>query len=432
MGISLAQRPKWISFEKGTGERPKGGRRPMGLLTNCVDCAEELWIRPYRLQEGKQYRCKRCFNKAFGPPLVIKWGTGRREGAKMSCAHHWDIDRENRGTCLQCGEIRQFPRQPGDEVRLLKPGASKSPAAVALGQKEGRLRERENSPVGKGTASLVCERPPVGEGSRGSPIPPSKFTKQERDDIVLEALQDGVLAAARRHNLPNSTVGTWVSRWKKKRLPKDNRPQAVGRPRDNHATLAEQAKLVEEGERIGFTELASQTGIPRATLTTWQYRLRKEREMKNRKGLADEGHETDKPPRHSTKPKFTQEEKRSISEEALKGGVASASRRHDIPRSTISNWVEKINKPRGNVPDASKKPDLPTLPEPGGAMRTDQEIQVYLEALDHLYLLVGDRFSTQDGILPYLDGEIAALRWVLGERNGSRTDAKQKVGSHGR
>lgn len=93
----------------------------------------------------------------------------------MKCPHHWEIDRTNKGTCIHCGEQRQFPWGGKGEVVVLKEG-----------RKLGQI--------------------------------PSKFTSEEKQQIIEETDVRGVPAVTEARGIPTSTLYSWRTRRNRARL----------------------------------------------------------------------------------------------------------------------------------------------------------------------------------------------------------------------
>lgn len=92
-------------------------------------------------------------------------------GLNGECCHHWVIDQDNVGTCRYCGEVRQF-------------------------------RPWECLP------SIVIKE---GNGAKGGDMAwPSKFTKEERKAIMVEAIVRGTTVVAKERGLSTSTISTWI------------------------------------------------------------------------------------------------------------------------------------------------------------------------------------------------------------------------------
>lgn len=93
---------------------------------------------------------------------------------QVECKHpHWDIDERNVGTCRACGEVRQFPWEPGGEIVVLN---------------EGKL------------------------------VPPfsTDYTPEQRLEIVEEARRKGIKVVAKEREIPPTTISTWKRRLTKK------------------------------------------------------------------------------------------------------------------------------------------------------------------------------------------------------------------------
>ncbi len=60
--------PEPVIEEPVIEEKGNQGRKQTGETHRCADCGKEIYIRAYRLQEGKQYRCVTCSKKNFPPP----------------------------------------------------------------------------------------------------------------------------------------------------------------------------------------------------------------------------------------------------------------------------------------------------------------------------------------------------------------------------
>ena len=132
----------------------------------------------------------------------------------MECPHKkWRIDSHNVGTCLECGEERQFPWDGKAKVVVLKAG---SPASNSLEEKEVIMRPHPNI---KGR---------------------HRFYEDNKDAIIADLLSIGKAATRENWNIPKGTLGKLMSRWltkeQKAAIPTERQPTQETTPPPTNST----------------------------------------------------------------------------------------------------------------------------------------------------------------------------------------------------
>jgi len=104
------------------------------------------------------------------------------------CTHkRWNIDSLNVGTCVnpECGEVRQFPQEKGDEVKVLKMSKCNNPA------KEIEMKT-------DGSTNIKAKH---------------EFYEKNKDAIVADLLKMGRQPARRKWRIPKGTLPRLIEKW---------------------------------------------------------------------------------------------------------------------------------------------------------------------------------------------------------------------------
>ena len=108
----------------------------------------------------------------------------------MECIHRFQVDSQNIGTCSLCGEVRQFPYDKREPVRVLQkgnPGVNQVPSSQKS-QKEETMKHH-----------LLRNR--------------HKYYEDNKNAIIAHLLSIGKAATREKWNIPKGTLGKLMSRW---------------------------------------------------------------------------------------------------------------------------------------------------------------------------------------------------------------------------
>ena len=133
---------------------------------------------------------------------------GRRR--EMECIHRFQVDSQNIGTCSLCGEVRQFPYDKGEPVKVLKNGNNSNRAA----KKEETVKKTERRNQGRNTQ--IQER--------------HRYYEDNKEAIIADFFSKGRLATREKWGITSSSLHSLERRW----LTKEQRstvPSNPGRPK---------------------------------------------------------------------------------------------------------------------------------------------------------------------------------------------------------
>ena len=113
------------------------------------------------------------------------------------------------------------------------------------------------------------------------------YSKAQRDAVLADAKEIGVCAAARKHGIPQTSVGNWLTRPGRKAatLPKATTPTVTTTPVEAVAarprrpavaksyTPSQKAVVLEDAAKDGVTEAAKKHGVSRFSIYDWQRKL---------------------------------------------------------------------------------------------------------------------------------------------------------------
>ena len=135
----------------------------------------------------------------------------------MQCIHRFQVDSHNIGTCSLCGEVRQFPYDKGEPVKVLKKGNNSNRAA----KKEETVKKTERRNQGRNTQ--IQER--------------HRYYEDNKEAIIADLLSIGRPATRKKWNIAQSTLCSLEERWltkeQKAAIPIEGQPTQEATPHPN-------------------------------------------------------------------------------------------------------------------------------------------------------------------------------------------------------
>lgn len=101
----------------------------------------------------------------------------------MECIHRFQVDSQNIGTCSLCGEVRQFPYDKGEPVKVLK---------------KGRLPHNHANKEETMNVHIAAK---------------NKYYEDNKQAIIADLLSKGKAYTRKRWRIPKGSLGRLIQRW---------------------------------------------------------------------------------------------------------------------------------------------------------------------------------------------------------------------------
>jgi len=136
------------------------------------------------------------------------------------CTHRFHVDGQNIGTCSLCGEVRQFPYDKGEPVKVLKKGDPNSSL---------RRKAKEET-----TSKGFKQRRAIGWRKHNQDR--HRYYEANKEAIIADFLTIGTAATRDRWNIPKPTAAKLARRWLTKHQPPQTTPRPGSPPATPHKT----------------------------------------------------------------------------------------------------------------------------------------------------------------------------------------------------
>jgi hypothetical protein len=111
----------------------------------------------------------------------------------MECTHRFQVDSQNIGTCSLCGEIRQFPYDKGEPVKVLKKGSP------------NHLLSNDNKPDNQRRTGM--------HRHEGKYPKKHRYYEDNKEAIIADLLSQGRSATRKKWNIPKGSLGRLERKW---------------------------------------------------------------------------------------------------------------------------------------------------------------------------------------------------------------------------